>query len=107
MSDFEIDTYEQLRELDSDTNQQKSDALSTIADVFGCETTDITDIAVLKKGMTNRSFIFTCKGAQYLMRIPGEGTDQLIDRQQEAATYAAIAGKGLCDDPVFLDPATG
>ena len=107
MSVFEIDTYEQLRELDSNSNQLKSDALNTIAGVFGVQTTDITDIAVLKKGMTNRSFIFTCKGAQYIMRIPGEGTDQLIDREQEAAAYAAIAGKGLCDDPVFLDPASG
>ena len=40
--------------------------------------------------MTNRSFLFTCRGKQYIMRIPGEGTDRLIDRRQEAAVYGAI-----------------
>ena len=32
--------------------------------------------------MTNRSFLFTCKGKKYIMRIPGEGTDQLINRRR-------------------------
>ena len=107
MDVYEIDTYEQLRELDSQSNQLKSDALEIIANRFGVTTDEVTDISVLKKGMTNRSFLFVCKGEKYIMRIPGEGTDQLIDRQQEAATYHAIAGLGLCDDPVLLDPITG
>ena len=41
------------------------------------------------------------------MRVPGEGTERLIDRAQEAQVYRAIAGRGLCDDPVYLDPDTG
>ena len=57
--------------------------------------------------MTNRSFMFSVRGARYIMRIPGEGTEKLINRRQEAAVYAAIRGKGLCDDPVYLDPETG
>lgn len=103
----EINTYEQLRELDADSDQLHSDALDTIAQVFHTDTTAITDITVLKKGMTNRSFLFSCQGGTYIMRIPGEGTDQLIDRKHEAAVYAAISGRGLCDDPVYIDPATG
>lgn len=31
------------------------------------------------------------------MRIPGEGTDQLINRRQEAAVYQVIEGKHICD----------
>ncbi|MGM9615755.1 MAG: NTP transferase domain-containing protein [Oscillospiraceae bacterium] len=103
----EINTYEQLRELDSDSNQLKSDALSVIAEVLGCAERDITDIEVLKKGMTNRSFLFTVRGRKYIMRIPGEGTDQLIDRGQEADVYRAISGRGLCDDPVYINRANG
>ena len=57
--------------------------------------------------MTNHSFRFTCRGAHYLLRIPGEGTKQLIDRYKEAEVYRVIAGKKLCDDPFYLDPATG
>lgn len=103
----EINTYEQLRELDADSDQLRSDALDAIARVFHTDTGAITNITVLKKGMTNRSFLFTCQGGTYIMRIPGEGTDQLIDRHHEAAVYEAISGRGLCDDPVYIDPVTG
>ena len=103
----EINTYEQLRELDGGSNQLRSEVLDVIAQVFGCGTEEITDIEVLKKGMTNRSFLFSCRGGKYIMRVPGEGTDKLIDRRQEAAVYKTISGKGLCDAPVYIDPETG
>ncbi len=103
----EINTYEQLREIDSDSNHLKSDAIKTITEVLNCKEKDITDINVLKKGMTNRSFIFSVKKKKYIMRIPGEGTEKLINRRQEAEVYKTISGLGLCDDPVYIDPETG
>lgn len=54
----EINTYEQLRELDSESNHLKSDALDVITEVFHSKSEDVVDINVLKKGMTNRSFLF-------------------------------------------------
>ncbi|SCW54649.1 CTP:phosphocholine cytidylyltransferase [Ruminococcaceae bacterium YRB3002] len=103
----EINTYEQLREFDSNSNQLRSDAINVISEALGSSTDEVTNIEILKKGMTNRSFIFSCKGGRYIMRIPGEGTDLLIDRDHEAAVYKAISGKGFCDDPVYLDPSRG
>ena len=103
----EINTYEQLRDLDDHSEQLKSDALEVIAKVFNCNTSDILDIQVLKKGMTNRSFLFTVNGAKYIMRIPGEGTDQLINREDEAEVFSSLKGKGLCDDPVYINPRNG
>ena len=103
----EINTYEQLRELDSSSNSLQAGAMAAICGVFGVRADEITEIAVLKKGMTNRSFLFRVRGEQYIMRIPGEGTEKLISRRQEAAVYAAIRGKGLCDDPVYINPETG
>ena len=103
----EINTYEQLRDLDSDSNHLKSDAIKTIAKALTCKEEEITNITVLKKGMTNRSFLFTAAGAKYIMRIPGEGTDQLINRKQEAEVFRAISGLGLCDDPVYINPENG
>ena len=103
----EINTYEQLRELDSDSDQLQNDAIGTICRVFDASPRDITHITVLKKGMTNRSFLSTCRGKQYIMRIPGEGTDRLIDRRQEAAVYGAIRDLSLCDDVYYIDPANG
>lgn len=103
----EINTYEQLRDLDSDSNHLKSDAIHIISATLNCNEEDIVDITVLKKGMTNRSFLFTAAGAKYIMRIPGEGTDQLINRKQEAEVFRAINGLGLCDDPVYINPQNG
>ena len=103
----EINTYEQLRDLDSDSNHLKSDAIHTITSALKCREDEIVDISVLKKGMTNRSFLFTAAGKKYIMRIPGEGTDQLINRKQEAEVFRAISGLGLCDDPVYLNPENG
>lgn len=107
----EINTYEQLRDLDSDSNQLKSDALQTISEVMDCKECDIVDITVLKKGMTNRSFLFRVdKGknqGKYIMRIPGEGTDKLINRRHEAEVFRTIRGMGLCDDPVYINPDNG
>lgn len=103
----EINTYEQLRALDGGSRNLNSDVVSVISGIFNVTGDQISDIAVLKKGMTNRSFMFTCKGKKYIMRIPGEGTDQIIDRRNEAAVYRAISGKGLCDDPLYINPENG
>lgn len=103
----EINTYEQLRELDSRSKNLNADAIRLICAALSARPEEIRTISALKKGMTNRSFLFECRGRRYIMRIPGEGTDMLIDREQEAEVYRRIAGKGFCDDPVWLDPATG
>lgn len=103
----EINTYEQLRELDEESNHLKSDAINIIAKTLNVLMSDVVDITVLKKGMTNRSFLFTCKGKKYIMRIPGEGTDQLINRREEAEVYKTIDGKYICDNIVYINPENG
>ena len=69
---FEINTYEDLREADEDSRQLKSEVLKTIAGALGSSTTEMREIRMLKKGMTNRSFQFCCREKEYIMRIPGE-----------------------------------
>ncbi len=103
----EINTYEQLRELDSGSAQLKSDAIRVIGEVLHAEPAQITGITVLKKGMTNRSFLFSCRGRRYIMRIPGEGTEQLIDRKQEAESCRIAMEQGFCDRILYMDPETG
>ena len=41
------------------------------------------------------------------MRIPGEGTDQLINRSEEAQVYQAIEGKQICDNIVYINAENG
>ena len=103
----EINTYEQLRTLDKNSNQLQSAAIDTIRQALQVSNQEITDITVLKKGMTNRSFLFQCNRKKYIMRIPGEGTDHLINRQEEAAVYQVINGKDICDDIAYINPENG
>ena len=104
---IEINTFEQLRELDSRSSQLQSDAIAVIAKTFNTSVDNITDIEVLKKGMTNRSFRFSCDGKKYIMRIPGEGTDQLINRAEETSVYQTIKDKGICDDISYINAING
>lgn len=104
---IEINTFEELRAVDDTSSHLHSEALSLIASCLHCKEAELSEIQVLKKGMTNRSFSFTCRGDKYIMRIPGEGTDSLINRRQEAAVYKAIQGHDLCDSPLYLNPDNG
>ena len=103
----EINTYEELRELDSNSSLLRVHSIHRIAEVMNCRESQIKNICVLKKGMTNHSFIFEVNGVKYIMRIPGEGTERLINRTHEAEVFKAISGLGFCDDPIYIDPASG
>ena len=103
----EINTYEQLREIDHSSSHLETDALINISKALGVPLEEIVNIEVLKKGMTNRSFLFTCKEQKYIMRIPGEGTDHLINRKEEADVYRVLEGKKICDDVVYINPENG
>lgn len=67
---FEINTYEELRDLDSNSQDLDNIAIKIISETLNVNSEEITDISVLKKGMTNRSFLFNCKNQKYIMRIP-------------------------------------
>lgn len=104
---FEIDTYEQLRELDENSSNLDTDIITLIAEEMDVKTEDVKDITVLKKGMTNRSFKFSVKDKQYIMRIPGEGTDKLINRSNEYEVYQTIKNYKISDDIVYMSPENG
>lgn len=78
-----------------------------IAESIGVDQGAISNLTPVKAGMTNRSFRFLYNGEAYIIRIPGEGTDHLIDRAGEAAVCALIQNTGICEDIVFTDPNTG
>lgn len=104
---IEINTYEDLRELDSNSNQLQSSAIDEICSAFEVKTEDVKNITVLKKGMTNRSFLFECKGKKYIMRVPGEGTDKLINRAEEAEVYNIVKNYDICDNIQYINPKNG
>ena len=80
-----------------------TDVLVNICSALGCARGDIVDIRPLKRGLTNLSFYFSCKGRGYVYRYPGAGTDEIINRAAEAHALKAAAKLGLdtsfiCED---------
>ncbi len=104
---IEINTYEQLREFDSSSSHLMSESIGIICSVLNTDASRIQNITSLKKGMTNRSFLFDCVGKKYIMRIPGEGTSQLISRRNEAAVYSAIKKYNISDNVLYINPDNG
>lgn len=103
----EINTYEQLREIDDSSKNLNTDIINLIARELNVVNKNIQDITVLKKGMTNRSFLFRIGDKKYIMRIPGEGTSQLIDREQEYKVYHLINKLSISDNVIYISPKSG
>ena len=80
-----------------------TDVLVNICSALGCARGDIVDIRPLKRGLTNLSFSFSCKGEGYVYRYPGVGTDEIINRAAEAHALNVASKLGLdtsfiCED---------
>lgn len=103
----EINSYEELMELDSHSNHLKTEAIKIIENKLRVDKTEIHNIHTLKKGMTNRSFSFKCNDKRYIMRIPGEGTDKLIDRKEEYDVYQQVRDEPYTENILYLNPNNG
>ena len=103
----EINTYMDLRSIDAESDHLNSSVLDYISRELDCRVQDITEITIMKKGMTNRSFRFTLGERKYIMRLPGEGTEQLINRSGEYMTYQAIKDQDISDKVVAICPEKG
>ncbi|MCI9582337.1 MAG: phosphotransferase [Clostridium sp.] len=104
-----VNTYEDLRVLDSESKHLESRRIALICELFDVPAAEITDLHALSSGMTNHLMHFSCKGKEYLMRSPGEGTRKLVSRQKESAVYKALASTGMdiSDKVLYLNPETG
>lgn len=68
---------------------------------------DLTEGFPLKRGMTNQTFLFTAKGEKYLLRLSGEGTEHIINREHEVAVYEALKGQGITETVLYISAETG
>lgn len=87
--------------------QIEENVLQVITEALDVQENEIEHITILKKGMTNRSLLFSCRGQKYIMRIPGVGTEKLINREQEYVVYSVIKNENICDTVCYIDPKNG
>lgn len=97
----EFDSLEELREFD-DKYLENTDSriFKNICGILHCRESDITGIHVIKQGLTNLSFRFSCLGEEYVYRHPGIGTEKYISRPSEAFSMQQAFRLGL--DKTFI-----
>lgn len=103
----EINDLQDLRKADDQSTHLKHEIIVLLSQVLQVPESEIQNPELLKHGMTNDCFIFTCQDKRYIMRIPGEGTDNLINRHQEAAAYRQALAKNICEPVLYLNPENG
>lgn len=105
---YEFECLEELRAYDvSYVTDSHNAVMQHIARVFAVSEGEAKNIFPLKEGVTNNSFHFTVGEGEYVLRVPGVGTDELIDRFSEKAVYEAILPLGISDEIVDFDAETG
>lgn len=78
-----------------------------ITEILNISEQEIFNIEILKKGFTNNSFVFEYNKNKYIMRVPGQGTEKIINRKQEANVYSVLKGKSICENVIYIDGNTG
>lgn len=81
--------------------------VAVITKAMAIEPDEVKNITYLKKGMTNNSFKFDVKDKSYIIRFPGAGTDQLINRSNEYNVYGVLKGKNISDHIVYISNDSG
>lgn len=105
---YEFENLEELRNFDTKyRDSSDNEALSLISKVFFVREDEIFNFKSLKAGMTNNSFLFDVKGETYICRIPGKGTDKLINRKNEYESYKLIKELSIAEDVIYFDKNTG
>ncbi|WP_374718154.1 phosphotransferase [Neobacillus sp.] len=58
-------------------------------------------------GMTNKNFKVTIKNKEYVLRIPGNGTEKMINRKEEKINSAIASELGIDTELIYFNEETG
>ncbi len=101
---YEFDSIQEIQNIDSLFLDNVSDRVNKrICELLGCETSDIHDIEVLQKGLSNVLFTFVVKEQKYIFRYPGDSTSAFIYRKNEVRAQLMAAKSGVDSTYVYID----
>ena len=105
---YEFEDFDELRKLDPAYNKASdNEIIKQITEIFNVPIEKIHNIYSIKAGVTNMSFHFAVDDNKYVFRVPGVGTDKLIDRKNEKLVYDAIGKLKITDEIVSFDAKSG
>lgn len=108
---YEFENLEELRKFDTSYYHSSDNiAMELIASIFKTSQKSIIGLSCLKSGMTNQSFLFQIQEEPqkyFICRIPGKGTDLLINRQAEYKNYQTVKNLDITENILYFNPHTG
>lgn len=104
---YSFDSLDELHRLDINLYEDKLKLKYLLGNILEVEADEITNISKMPSGMTNDSILFEYNKNKYIIRIPGMGTDSLIDREQEYYSYMSIRDLDISDRVIYMNKDTG
>ena len=77
-----------------------------VCDCLKVDLNEIKEISAIG-GMTNKNYKVIMKDNQYVLRVPGNGTEKMISRQQEVKNAAFAHEIGVDADLIYFNETTG
>jgi thiamine kinase-like enzyme len=101
---YEFDSIQEIQNIDSLFLENVSGKINQkICEVLGCRETEIGNIEILQKGLTNVLFTFVVHGEKYIFRYPGESSSFFIYRKNEVRAQKLAAKAGVDNTYVYID----
>lgn len=86
----------------------ENDVLTALRNTPGFEDVTADECRSTRQGgLTNRVFLIEARGERVIVRIPGEGTEDYIDRKVELVNARAAAKAGISAEVLWADAASG
>ena len=105
---LEFDSMEELKQFDPQfIRHNKVKVFENICNTLHCDIAEIENIEIIKKGLNNKSFKFTCKNETYIYRHPGLNAQGVIDRKKEAKALHLAKEIGVDTTLVYVDENEG
>ncbi len=105
---FEFDSLDELRAFDeSYISNTRSKIMKNIANVMGCQESDILNFVPIKEGISKRSFVFEVAGNKYVYRHSGEIPDATDSRHFENMAIQSAKSIGVVPTFIYMNEKEG
>lgn len=101
---YEFDSIQEIQHIDGLFLETVSGTINEkICDVLHCRESDIGNIEILQKGLSNVLFTFVVHGEKYIFRYPGDSTAFFIYRRNEVRAQQLAAKAGVDGTYLYID----
>ena len=85
---------------------EENEKIKKSLDVF-TDSEKTTEISLIAKGSTNHSYLVRTTKNNYVLRVPGIGSSEMVVRYLEKEIYDLLKDYDISDKVVYLNPETG